>query len=377
VTRRHFGNVRKLPSGRYQASYWNRGSRHIASDTFPAKADALAYLSTVETDLRRGEWIDLRDVHMTVADLAHRWLLSNPAKRPDTYATDEYHLRSHILPSIGSFRIADVTPVELQAIVNGWAGRLAPRTVRRAYGVVRAVFAYGVAADMIGRTPCRAVKLPRVESLARRTPTPEEVARLAAAMREEYRPMVYLGAILGLRFSEVAGLRVGRLDLLGKSLSVEETVTRDAQGRPVFGPPKSAASRRTVALPTALAEMLAEQLRRRGITGADADELVFVSPDGGPLRYANWRTRVWVPACRQAGLDGLGFHDLRRASATALVLGRVDLKTAQTRLGHSDPRLTIGLYAQVVDQADRAASDLLGQHFLPPSRTERARSAHD
>ncbi len=61
----------------------------------------------------------------------------------------------------------------------------------------------------------------RVESLARRTPSPEEVARLVAAMREESQPMIYLGAIPGLRFSEVAVVRVGRLDLIGKSLSVE------------------------------------------------------------------------------------------------------------------------------------------------------------
>jgi integrase len=334
-------------------------------------------LSTVETDLRRGAWINPRDASITVADLASRWLSSNPAKRADTLATDEYHLRAHILPSIGSYRIADVTPVELQTFVNGLTGRLAPRTVRRGYGVVRALFAYGVTADMIGRTPCRGVNLPRVESTARRAPTPDEVARLAAAIREEYRPMVYIGVVFGLRFSEVAGLRVGRLDLLGKSLSVAETVTRDSKGRPVFGPPKSAASRREMGLPTSLVEMLAEHLRRRGVTGADGDELVFVSPNGGPLRYANWRSRVWAPACREAGLDGLGFHDLRRASATALILEGVDLKTAQTRLGHSDPRLTIGLYAQAVQQADRSASDLLADRFLLPSRTDRARVVRD
>jgi len=56
--RRHFGSVRRLPSGRFQASYWNEGIRHVGEDTFPTKTDAFAYLSTVETDLRRGTWID-------------------------------------------------------------------------------------------------------------------------------------------------------------------------------------------------------------------------------------------------------------------------------------------------------------------------------
>jgi len=43
---------------------------------------------------------------------------------------------------------------------------------------------------------------------------------------------------------------------------------------------------------------------------------------------------------------GVTFHDLRRANATALVHAGVDMKTAQARLGHSDPRLTLGVYAQ-------------------------------
>ena len=75
--------------------------------------------------------------------------------------------------------------------------------------------------------------------------------------------------------------------------------------------------------------------------------------------------RVWSQATKAAGLEGLTFHDLRRANATALVLDGVDLKTAQTRLGHSDPRMTLAIYAQASTDADRAAAELLGLRFMP------------
>jgi integrase len=91
---------------------------------------------------------------------------------------------------------------------------------------------------------------------------------------------------------------------------------------------------------------------------------VFVSPDGGPLDYGNWRRRVWLPACRAVGLDGLVFHDLRRANATGLVAEGVDVKTAQARLGQSDPRMTLAIYAQATSDADRAAADRLAARFL-------------
>jgi integrase len=115
-------------------------------------------------------------------------------------------------------------------------------------------------------------------------------------------------------------------------------------------------------------EHTAASVRLRGprnLTGADADAFVFVSPEGAHLDYSHWRRRVWLPACKRAGLRGLTFHDLRRAAATALVLENVDLKTAQTRLGHSDPRLTLGLYAQASSEADRHATSRVGERFIP------------
>jgi integrase len=80
---------------------------------------------------------------------------------------------------------------------------------------------------------------------------------------------------------------------------------------------------------------------------------------------------VWLPAVKRTELGSVGFHDLRRANATSLVTSRVDLKTAQTRLGHSDPRLTLGLYAQATTDADRAAADAIGAWFADESRTNR------
>ena len=375
MSKRHFGSVRKLPSGRYQASYWHEGTRLIAEQTFRTKGDALALLAKVETDVRRGVWIDPREGDLSVKSLSEQLLASNPSKRPDTRATDDYHLKSHVLPSIQDRRIAEVTPRMLQQLVNEWSEKLAPKTVSRAYGVVRAMFTYAVQSDMLVRSPCRGIKLPRIEPRSRQLLTTEDVAALAIATTEDYRPMIWLGSIVGLRFSEIAGLRVGRIDFLRRSLSVVETVTKDGRGGVVLGPPKSTASRRTVALPLALTTLLSDHLTRLGLTGADTQALLFPAPGGGPLRYANWRNRAWVPACKEAGLTGIGFHDLRRLSATLLVNEGIDVKTAQTRLGHSDVRLTLELYAQAVGQADRAAANRLGRLLLGSATQSSARSA--
>ena len=209
------------------------------------------------------------------------------------------------------------------------------------------------------------IKLPSAPHVGRRIITGDELAALAHALGPEYSPMAYVGAVLGLRWGEVAGLRVRRLDFLRCTLMVAEQVTQDGKGGIVLGPPKSAAGRRTLAVPAALMDLLAEHLSRRGVTGAEPEALVFTARRGGPLDYSHWRNRVWRPAVATAGLTGLTFDDLRRAAATGLVAEGVDLKTAQTRLGHADPRLTLAIYAQATTEADRAAADRLGARFMP------------
>jgi hypothetical protein len=87
----------------------------------------------IETNMRRGTWIDPREGDLSLASLASQWLGSNLAKRPDTRTTDEYHLNSHILPSLGNKRIAEVTPRTLQHLANSWTATLAPKPVSRSY----------------------------------------------------------------------------------------------------------------------------------------------------------------------------------------------------------------------------------------------------
>ena len=175
-------------------------------------------------------------------------------------------------------------------------------------------------------------------------------------------PRCCTGAVLGLRWGECAGLRVGRLDFANRPSRWPNTDS-SRHGLIVSGPPKSAAGRRTLSVPAALMDLLADHLSRRGLTVLDVEAYVFCMPEGGPLDYAHWRVRYWLPATRAVGLPWLTFHDLRRANATALVTAGIDLKTAQTRLGHSDPRLTLAVYAQATTAADRDAADRVAALF--------------
>jgi len=281
----------------------------------------------------------------------------------------------HVYPDLGDRTIGSLTPIDIRRLVAEWSEDLAPRSVRRIYGALRAALNYAVEVDRLAGTPCRSIHLPAVEPVVAIVPDPVQLIELVDAIDPNYSAMVWLGAVLGLRWGEVAGMRVRRVDLLRKTVTVSEQVTRGTGGAGDIGPPKSAAARRTIGIPSELADELSAHMKSLGLTGADPEELLFPNNEGRPLDYSNWRRRVWEPAVSAAGLNGLNFHDLRRTNATAMVAEGVDVKTAQVRLGHSDPRLTLAIYAQATTEGDRSAARKLGARLMGSPKDDAASSS--
>jgi integrase len=360
------GSVRKSPRnvGRWEARYRDSGGRQ-RTQTFDSRASAKAWLSTTEADMQRGGWIDPRLTATKLEVVAVYWLNANPAKRAGSLARDQSILTNHVLPTLGHRAVGAVTQGDVQRLVTDWAASYSPSTVLRHYACLRGLFSYAASSDLITRSPCRAVRLPEARPREAQILDTVQLERLAAAMGP-YGSMLYLAA-LGLRWGEIAGLRVGDIDFLRGTVTVVKQRTRGEKGRMIEQDPKTRAGRRSLSIPDWVTAMLSEHLVTGGLTGRDISALVFVSPGREPLHYSNWRRRVWLPACAAAGLYQLTFHDLKHTAATALVEEGVDVKTAQVRLGHANPLTTLGIYAQVTDRADRMAADRVGDRLRPRS----------
>jgi integrase len=297
----------------------------------------------------------------TLRDWCAYWLDTDSAKRPKSKKEDASTLELHVYADLVGTRIDAITRHDVQMLVARWAADVMPRTVHRRYAVLRAVM--NVDAELLDRSPCRPIRMPASAPAAAYALTPAEVARLARETGSRYAPMIFTAGMLGLRFCECAALRVGRIDLERGTISIEEGLVEAESGRLYSNPPKSSAGRRTMCMPTSLLTMLNGHLDGVGVDRDDERALVFTSPTGGPLRYSNFRKRVWYPAVERAGLPPIGFHDLRRAAATVLVANNVDMKTAQVRLGHADAALTLKVYAQATTAQDRVAAALIDSHF--------------
>jgi integrase len=122
-----------------------------------------------------------------------------------------------------------------------------------------------------------------------------------------------------------------------------------------IGPPKTRASRRTVGLPRFVVEELAAHLAGPG----DSEAFVFTAPQGGPLRVTGFRARVWRPATRTAGLDGLRIHDLRHTAVALWIAAGANPKEVAARAGHSSVSFILDRYGHLYPEADTALRDRL------------------
>ena len=96
----------------------------------------------------------------------------------------------------------------------------------------------------------------------------------------------------------------------------------------------------------------------------DLEGFVFTAPQGGPLRLPAFRARVWRPAVRAAGLDGLRIHDPRHTAAALWIAAGAGPKGVAARAGHTSVSFTLDRYGHLYPEADAALRDRLDALYV-------------
>lgn len=344
------------------ARFQPKGSR-VVSRSFKTKREAEVWLKLQAVDSVRGEWVDPRRGRLTVADYSEAWMAGRRI-RPSTLAQNQSVLDSLILPHLGRRPLNSLTPEEIRRWLAALeAAGKAPATVAKAWQIFSAMVGQAVDDGRIARSPLpRRPGLPAPDRRDMHILTPDEVAVLADAIDPRYRMLVVLAGYSGMRWGEVAGLRVENVDLLRRQVRVAATLT-DVRGVVALGPPKTKRSARTITLPRSVAQELGEHIGR-----FPGDGFLFTGPEGGPLRVSNFRRRAWAPAVREAGLEPLTFHDLRHTHAAWLIAAGEHAKLIADRLGHSSIGVTMNTYGHLMPGLDEQAADRLDVHAAASTR---------
>jgi len=340
--KRQFGNIRRLPSKRYQAFY-RHGSdeRHTALSTFETRLDAEGWLTDERRLIASGNWAPpkVREAakHSPASmfgTYADSWVAGRTLK-PRTRAHYKALLRDKVKPTFEHRPVKDITP-EAVRVWHAGLGDGQPTMRSHAYGLLRSILTTAVHDGFLASNPCHIRGAGNVKRKVKIEPAslPELEALVAAMPSEKYRAMTLIAAWCGLRFGELTELRRKDIDLATGLIRVRRGVAR-ADGAFIVGTPKSEAGIRDVAIPPHLLPMLKNHMGKN-ITGGK-EGLLFPAADGHTHMAPSTLYRVFYKARTAAGRPDLRWHDLRHTGAVLAAQTGATLAELMGRLGHSTP----------------------------------------
>jgi integrase len=349
-TRRGFGRIEKMRSGRYRAAYTGPdGLLYRAPVTFDARDDAVAWLSARRAEIEMQVWAPeatargaFRRSTPTFRAYADLWLETRKTRgrelRPTTRGQYRMLLDKFILPTFADEHIDRISNQD----VNAWYDALAPgrETIRaQSYSLLRTIFASAASERPTPLIPYNPAHIRGAGNTKRahhvQPATLDELQTIVEELPDRYKLMALLAAWCAMRFGELAELRRGDVDLRTHRVKIRRGVVR-VDGEFIVGPPKSDAGIRDVAIPPHLVPLVKDHLKNLTAPGRDA--LLFPAAADDNLHMApSTLYKVYYPARKAAGRDDLRWHDLRHTGAVLAAQTGATLAELMGRLGHSTP----------------------------------------
>jgi integrase len=286
------GSVTWRKRGRRYQVLWrlDDGAQGSKTVTTPAQARELAAAKRLE--IASGAWKGRQRGRLGFDRWADDWWVvwsTDPTLSPNTLTMTDSRLRTHLRPFLGPRAIEDLSPRLLRQWQNELGAHRGHATVMACRSVLFRILQFAEDENAIPANPMRKVPAPRrpvdpdvvLGAAKRRVLTPEEAGMLLAGFPPFWWDHVITLLGCGLRISELAGVRAGRVDLTRGVLQVIDTrYQTGARYGSGFKGPKSAAGVREIPLARQVAEAIARRLPPDG----DPASLVFTGPGGGPGR---------------------------------------------------------------------------------------------
>jgi len=363
------GSVYRRADGRWTGAHYvlrpdgGRVRRAVYAKTqraAVAKLDELVAKTSAGVPLAVESW--------TVESYASHWMgpVVTPRLRPATVSSYRSTLRLHIVPGLGRYTLRRLTPTHVRALLAAkLEAGLSVRSVQIIHSTLRAMLAEAMRDELVERNVAALVRVPTAEREEVQPWSPEEAGTfLRSARKDRLYALFAVGVGLGMRRGELLGLRWSDVDLDKRVVHVRHTAQRVYGHGMVFGPPKSARSRRDIPLPAVTVGVLLEHRKRQEAERAVIEPywqetgLVFTTTIGTVIEPRNL-ARVLDALVADAGVRRIRLHDMRHTCASLLLAQGVPARVVMEVLGHSQLGITMNLYSHVMPSALREAADAI------------------
>ena len=364
------GNIRLRKDGRWEARVTTPFGR---KSTYGLNsAEVRKKLSTVRTDVENGDYIE--ESGITVKEWILEWEKNCLKVKPGTLRRYDGDIRNHIIPSLGHFRLSELTIMDVDSAYHEWEENgLSAKSIRNAHGVLHKALDKAVTNGLIRKNVSSFCELPKAEQNEMRPLEDEEVAEfLKRAKNDSLYSLYYVALFTGMRQSELMGLtwncinyQKGTVHIYRQLLRVNEYKGR---GKYLFVPTKTS-KQRVIAPAEQVMKMFKsvkvqqeEWKKKQGDAWKNKDNLVFTNPDGTHLSSSNVY-RHFKRIMKAMSLEDVRFHDLRHTYAVLAIENGVDMKTVSASLGHYSVSFTMDKYGHVSNSMRKMAAAKISQYI--------------
>jgi integrase len=373
------GTITKRSDGRYQGAAYvtdtdgNRVRKYVYGRTWDEANEKLGKLQDQE---RNGVPVPSRS--WSVGEWLAYWLehIVKPEREHNTYVKYESKVRLYLVPQLGKKAMIRLTPAQIRTFMAklkaDGVGAAARFEVLR---VLRNALNRAMREELVTRNVALLVDMPKVsKGEARPWNAQEAVAFLRASRAHRLYAACVLVLVLGLRRSEVLGLRWQDIDFDRGQFTPVKQVQRVKGIGLVLKDLKTESSHAVLPLPEFCARALRERqelqdLERRivgdGWAQKPEQDLVFSSERGGPIDPMGF-SRSFERLVKRAGVRRITVRLARHTCGTLLAFLKVHPKVAQAILRHSQISMTMDVYTHVVGDGEREAVALLAELLEDP-----------
>lgn len=335
------------------------------SKSFFTQDEAIRWKREQERALERGEWIDPRLSSVTFADWSNSWLVGKANISQRTRRGYVARLNTHLIPEFGERRLTSITNNEIsQWVARSIKSGVGLVVIRQCHGVLRQIFNAAVLDGRLSRNPAQGVPLPRIEKSKRRALSIDELLVLAEACRG-FEMLIKFAGTTGLRWGEIAALQCKDVSILNRTVIVNKAYSDGLRGERVLGSTKTHQSR-VVPIPRDLILGIQALMDEKS-----PNAHLFSMPEGGPLDYNNFMSRIFRPSVKDSGLVGVTFHTLRHTAASLLISQGTPITTVSGILGHASTQMTLDVYGHLYEDDAMSYMDRLGEKLFAGTDKER------
>lgn len=325
-----------LPSGRYRIQIMVDGKR--VGETFDTPEEAIFWASGIKTKMTEAQKPVRR---MTVGEAADRYIESRSSVLSPSTVAGYKRIRKNLMKDIETVSLVDLSQEKIQRWVNKlFREGKTPKTIANVHGFLSPVLRE-YKPDMVLRT-----RLPQKVKTEIQIPTEAEaVAIVEASKGTRYELPIMIAIWLGLRESEILGLRWDDID--GDYLKIHSAIVTGENG-PVEKGVKTYSGNRKVHLPPYLLKLIQAQPRT-------SDHVVTLS---GHAIYNGF-----VRLCKKAGVPHYRFHDLRHLNASVMLAENIPDKYSMKRMGHATNNMLKTTYQHTIKEKELMYDEIIDGRF--------------